>query len=176
MFQEVILLCDVEDLTYKEAAEALAIPIGTVMSRLHRGRAQLRSELALRTRLCRPPAVGRGDTPRKNRGVMTCRDLREVADSFLCEELLTETNHEVLRHLETVRRAARISRRAAGCGRVRAVRARTRAAAAGGVHGPVAGTAARRGRAPPPSSDVPAPWLALAAGVVLAAAWPAARL
>jgi RNA polymerase sigma-70 factor (ECF subfamily) len=44
-FQEVILLCDVEDLSYKEAAAALAIPIGTVMSRLHRGRAQLRSEL-----------------------------------------------------------------------------------------------------------------------------------
>ncbi len=45
-FQEVILLCDVEDLSYKEAAAALTIPIGTVMSRLHRGRAQLRSELA----------------------------------------------------------------------------------------------------------------------------------
>lgn len=46
VFQEVILLCDIEDLSYKEAAEALAIPIGTVMSRLHRGRAQLRRELA----------------------------------------------------------------------------------------------------------------------------------
>jgi RNA polymerase sigma-70 factor (ECF subfamily) len=45
-FQDVILLCDVEDLSYKEAAEALAIPMGTVMSRLHRGRAQLRVELA----------------------------------------------------------------------------------------------------------------------------------
>jgi len=44
-FQEVIILCDIEDLSYKEAAEALAIPIGTVMSRLHRGRAQLRTEL-----------------------------------------------------------------------------------------------------------------------------------
>ena len=32
---------------------------------------------------------------------MNCRDVREIADSFLCEELLTETNHEILRHLET---------------------------------------------------------------------------
>lgn len=32
---------------------------------------------------------------------MECRDVRELADSFLSEELLTETNHEMLRHLET---------------------------------------------------------------------------
>ena len=32
---------------------------------------------------------------------MECRDVREMADSFLAEELLTETNHEILRHLET---------------------------------------------------------------------------
>ena len=45
VYQEVILLCDVEELTYREIAEALSIPLGTVMSRLHRGRALLRSEL-----------------------------------------------------------------------------------------------------------------------------------
>ena len=44
-FQEVVVLCDVEELTYREIAEALNIPMGTVMSRLHRARAQLRSEL-----------------------------------------------------------------------------------------------------------------------------------
>src|SRR5260370_15691771 len=32
---------------------------------------------------------------------MECRDVRQLADSFLAEELLTETNHEILRHLET---------------------------------------------------------------------------
>src|SRR5262245_1191274 len=32
---------------------------------------------------------------------MNCRDVREIADSFLCEQLLTETNHEILRHLDT---------------------------------------------------------------------------
>jgi RNA polymerase sigma-70 factor (ECF subfamily) len=45
-YQDVILVCDVEGLTYKEAAQALSIPMGTVMSRLHRGRAMLRSGLA----------------------------------------------------------------------------------------------------------------------------------
>jgi RNA polymerase sigma-70 factor, ECF subfamily len=45
VYQEVILLCDVEELTYKETAVALSIPLGTVMSRLHRGRAMLRSTL-----------------------------------------------------------------------------------------------------------------------------------
>src|SRR5262245_59497636 len=40
-YQEVLVLSDVEELPYKEIAGTLSIPIGTVMSRLHRGRALL---------------------------------------------------------------------------------------------------------------------------------------
>ena len=44
-YQEVVILSDVEDLSYKEIGDALSIPTGTVMSRLHRGRSLLRTEL-----------------------------------------------------------------------------------------------------------------------------------
>jgi len=43
--REVLLLCDVEDMSYQEIAEALSIPIGTVMSRLSRARKILRETL-----------------------------------------------------------------------------------------------------------------------------------
>jgi RNA polymerase sigma-70 factor (ECF subfamily) len=44
-YQQVIVLCDVEEMTYKEISQALDIPVGTVMSRLHRGRTLLRVQL-----------------------------------------------------------------------------------------------------------------------------------
>jgi RNA polymerase sigma-70 factor (ECF subfamily) len=45
-YREVILLCDVEEMKYKDIAEVLAIPIGTVMSRIARGRKLLRESLS----------------------------------------------------------------------------------------------------------------------------------
>ncbi len=45
-FREILLLCDVEEMSYEEIGQALAIPIGTVMSRLHRARKALRASLA----------------------------------------------------------------------------------------------------------------------------------
>lgn len=44
-FRLAILLVDMQELSYKEAADALGCPIGTVMSRLHRGRRQLKTRL-----------------------------------------------------------------------------------------------------------------------------------
>jgi len=43
--RDCLLLCDVEDLKYKEIAGILELPIGTVMSRISRARAALRAEL-----------------------------------------------------------------------------------------------------------------------------------
>jgi RNA polymerase sigma-70 factor (ECF subfamily) len=45
-FRDVIVLVDIGDFTYQDAAHILDIPIGTVMSRLHRGRRILKRELA----------------------------------------------------------------------------------------------------------------------------------
>src|SRR5438067_3195338 len=44
-FRLAVLLADVEGFSYKEIAEILDVPIGTVMSRLHRGRKQLQKAL-----------------------------------------------------------------------------------------------------------------------------------
>lgn len=49
-FREIVVLCDVEGFSYKEISAIMDVPIGTVMSRLHRGRKVLRNELAVYAR------------------------------------------------------------------------------------------------------------------------------
>jgi RNA polymerase sigma-70 factor (ECF subfamily) len=44
-FREILLLCEVDEMSYEEMAQVLAIPIGTVMSRLYRARKALRGQL-----------------------------------------------------------------------------------------------------------------------------------
>lgn len=45
-FRQVVLLADVEEFSYKEIARSLGVPLGTIMSRLSRGRKLLREQLA----------------------------------------------------------------------------------------------------------------------------------
>ncbi len=45
VFRSAVVLADLEGLSYQEAAERLRVPLGTVMSRIHRGRARIRRAL-----------------------------------------------------------------------------------------------------------------------------------
>ena len=57
-YREVLLLCDVEELSYQEIAETLSIPVGTVMSRLSRARRSVRDSLAMQSQSV-PKALGK---------------------------------------------------------------------------------------------------------------------
>jgi len=48
VYREVVVLCDLQDMSYEEAALVLDCPIGTVRSRLNRGRSMLAQKLAVR--------------------------------------------------------------------------------------------------------------------------------
>lgn len=53
-FREVILLCDMEEMSYQEISVALGMPVGTVMSRLSRARKAMRTLLAARWKGAKP--------------------------------------------------------------------------------------------------------------------------
>ena len=58
-FREAMVLCDLEEMTYAEAADALGIPIGTVRSRLYRGHIALVDVLSRRGCAQQQPGVKR---------------------------------------------------------------------------------------------------------------------
>jgi RNA polymerase sigma-70 factor (ECF subfamily) len=62
-FREALVLCEVEELSYREIAEILSIPIGTVMSRLTRARKAVRT--SLRNNLALEPR-SKGSSHRRN--------------------------------------------------------------------------------------------------------------
>ena len=57
-FRAAVVLCDIEGLSYEEIADVLDIKLGTVRSRIHRGRTALRKSLAHRSRGPIPGAGG----------------------------------------------------------------------------------------------------------------------
>lgn len=50
-FRQAVWLCDVQGLSYAEAAQSVSCPVGTIMSRLHRGRRHLKRQLVSREAL-----------------------------------------------------------------------------------------------------------------------------
>ena len=50
-FRVAVVLCDVVGMSYEEIAETLGVKMGTVRSRIHRGRAQLRESLEAQARI-----------------------------------------------------------------------------------------------------------------------------
>lgn len=57
-FRAAVVLCDIEGLSYEEIAATLGVKLGTVRSRIHRGRAQLRDALAHRSPVLPAEAPG----------------------------------------------------------------------------------------------------------------------
>ena len=67
-YREVVVLCDLEELSYADAADALDCAIGTVRSRLHRARTMLAARLAA---LQAPVEPGRAASPEATDAAMT---------------------------------------------------------------------------------------------------------
>ncbi len=62
-YRAAVVLCDIEGLSYEEIAVTLGIKMGTVRSRIHRARAQLRAELAHRAPGASPTGATAGERP-----------------------------------------------------------------------------------------------------------------
>ena len=115
-FRAAVVLCDIEGLSYEEIAATLGVKLGTVRSRIHRGRSQLRKALAHRSPggprrapLVRGPrarAGGRGRDRvsghgRIRRGHLAEQHLGDRLSALVDGELGHESRDRVLAHLAT---------------------------------------------------------------------------
>ena len=82
-YRAAVVLCDIEGLSYEEIAATLGVKLGTVRSRIHRGRAQLRAALEHR----RPPASHTQKLPDWPGSAVTMSHLGERLSALVDGEL-----------------------------------------------------------------------------------------
>lgn len=104
-----LVLSDVEGLSYREAAEALRIPVGTVKSRLHRARTRLQRRLLDHApgdgaRSTTDPGADGAPEPGEAPGGIACDDALARLYEYLDGELDREAQDRVHRHVEVCRR------------------------------------------------------------------------
>ena len=102
--RDVLVLVCIEDMSYREAAETLGVPIGTVMSRLARARAALAAALA--DKEAKPAASQRSRTAMK----VTDEMLMALADGELDRETALDVRHAVEADPALARRLAEFER------------------------------------------------------------------
>lgn len=100
-FRQVVGLVDLDGLSYQQAADVIGVPVGTVMSRLHRARQRIRAHLHTAGLAARSPMAMGGAGARRLR---SCRQVGRVLQSFLDAELDAAVTDEVAEHLEDCRR------------------------------------------------------------------------
>ena len=106
-FRAAVVLCDIEGLSYEEIAATLGVKLGTVRSRIHRGRAQLREALAHRAPQREvvaarpPPPVPRSGPPGccRGRADRMSRHLGMQVSAYVDHRLDARAEHAFDQHL-----------------------------------------------------------------------------
>ncbi len=90
-FRMAVYLADVEGFSYKEIAEIVGVPSGTVMSRLHRGRKLLRASLA---DYAKDRGFNRGGVTMNNTEASPCDQVLQTLVLYIDNELPSEQDYQ----------------------------------------------------------------------------------